>query len=103
MAIKTREEIMNTINERFGGETDDATLGFIEDIADTFSDLESRANGDGTDWKKKYEENDSAWRQKYRDRFFGKSDPEEKPLVPDPPKPEEDERPHTFEELFKYE
>ena len=42
----------------------------LEDLTDTYNDLETRANGDGVDWKKKYEENNSAWQKRYRQRFF---------------------------------
>lgn len=97
MAIKTREEIMNSINERFGEQSDDETLAFIEDVSDTLTDLTEKAQGDGTDWKKKYEDNDKEWRQKYRDRFFTKVDePDVEPDV-DP----ELKKPTRFEDLFK--
>lgn len=69
MAIRTREEILASLNERFNGDTSDEVLGLIEDVTDTLSDYERRS---GEDWKKKYEDNDAQWRQRYKDRFMGK-------------------------------
>lgn len=70
MAIRSKDEILEQIQVRFGEDTSDETISFLEDVTDTFTDLETRASGDGVDWKAKYEENDNEWRQKYRDRFF---------------------------------
>lgn len=96
MAVRTREEILEQVRTRLGDDASDEAIALVEDISDTMSDYEARANGDGTDWKSKYEENDKEWRKKYRDRFFSGgtddnnddgSDVEETPL--------------TFEDLFK--
>ena len=55
MAVKTREEILEEIKTRVGEQTDDETIAFLEDVTDTLSDLETRANGNGKDWKTMYE------------------------------------------------
>lgn len=96
MAVKTREEILEELRVRVGEQTDDETIAFLEDVTDTLSDLETKAKGDGTDWKTKYEENDAEWRKKYTERFYS-SDPE-----PDnePTKLDDTEKPKTFAELF---
>ena len=96
MAVKTKEEILEELRVRVGEQTDDETIAFLEDVTDTLSDLETKANGDGTDWKTKYEENDAEWRKRYTERFYS-SDPE--PDI-DPPKPDDTEKPKTFAELF---
>lgn len=96
MGVKTREEILAEVKARVGEQTDDETIAFLEDITDTFSDLETKAKGDGTDWKAKYEENDEEWRKKYTERFYS-SDPN---TGPEPPKPIETPKPKTFAELF---
>jgi hypothetical protein len=96
MAVKTREEILAEVKARVGGQTDDETITFIEDITDTLSDLETKAQGDGTDWKAKYEENDAEWRRKYTERFYSSS-PEDNPTTP---KPDDTPKPKTFAELF---
>lgn len=95
MAIRTRDELLNSIRARIGDDTSDDALALIEDVNDTMTDFENRANGDGTDWKKKYEDNDKEWRTKYRDRFFN-GGAEQDDDIPDPaPKR------LTFDELFK--
>lgn len=96
MAVKTREEILEEVKARVGEQTDDETIAFIEDISDTLSDLEIKAQGDGTDWKTKYEENDAEWRRKYTERFYS-SNPEG---TPQQPKPDDTSKPKTFAELF---
>lgn len=99
MAIRTKDEILESFKGIIGESTDDNTIAFLEDVTDTFSDLETRANGDGVDWKSMYEENDKEWRNKYTERFFSsepKNEPENK-------EPEEPEKPMTFDDLFKQE
>lgn len=90
MAVRTTEEILESIKTRVGGSTEDADLELLEDVADTLSDLKSKTEGQ-EDWKTKYEENDKQWREKYRDRFFEKKEE----II------EEPEAPKTFEDLFK--
>lgn len=96
MAVKTKEEILTAIKTRVGEQNDDDTIAFIEDITDTLSDLETKAQGDGTDWKSKYEENDAEWRKRYTERFYS-SDPEDDP-ADDPP--DDPPKPKTFADLF---
>lgn len=90
MAVKTREEILESLRGRFGDEPTDDDIAMLEDIADTFKDFEEKTS-DATNWKNKYEENDKAWKKKYSDRFFSKDDeddddsddsddPEDKPI-----------------------
>lgn len=74
MAVRTRDEILAAIRSRLGDDTSDDALTIIEDIDDTFKDYETRAGGD---WKSKYDELDTQWRKRYRDRFFQKADNEE--------------------------
>lgn len=98
MAVKTREEILESFRTRLGENPDDDSISFLEDVTDTLNDFEARANSDGIDWKSKYEENDANWRKKYTERFF--SDEPEPTPKPDP-KPEPDNTPRTFSDLFK--
>lgn len=98
MAVKTREEILESFRTILGENPGDDSISFLEDVTDTLDDFEKRANGDGTDWKSKYEENDASWRKKYTERFFsGEPNPEPKPE----PKPEPDNTPRTYSDLFK--
>ena len=98
MAIRSKEEILDAFRGRMVEEPDDDTISFLEDITDTFSDLESRAR-DSTDWKSKYEENDKEWRTKYTERFFSEQPTPETTPEPTP----EPSIPMTFEDLFKEE
>lgn len=92
MAVKTIEEIMGAVRARVGEDTSDEALAFVEDVSDTLSSLSS-----AEDWKKKYEDNDAEWRNKYRERFFNPDKPD-----PDPDPQPETER-LTFDKLFKEE
>lgn len=95
MGVKTREEILEKLRARVGEQTDDETIAFLEDVTDTLSDLETKAKGDGTDWKTKYEENDAEWRKRYTERFYSSDNPDT-----EPPKSDETPKPKTFDELF---
>lgn len=96
MAVRTRDEILNSIRARIGDDTSDEAISLVEDVNDTLADMENRANGDGVNWRERYEQNDREWRTKYRDRFFGKTDDS------NDDKPDDDiKKPMTYEELFK--
>lgn len=98
MAVKTMEELMESVRTRLGDDQSDEALALLEDISDTYSDMQSRTSG-GEDWKKKYEENDAEWRQKYRDRFFNKSNNNDDDDGDDGGG--NSNKPLTFDELFK--
>lgn len=67
--IKTKEEILEQIKAKIGDSTEDNDLKLLEDVSDTIDDFVDKVEKAG-DWKKKYEENDKSWKEKYRDRFF---------------------------------
>lgn len=94
MAVRTREEIMESLQTIFGENADDDSITLIEDVSDTFDDYETRTNDD---WKKKFEDNDKEWRHRYTERFFSK-EPEVKKEPEDEPKVLK-----TFDDLFKQE
>lgn len=98
MAIKSKEEILEQINARIGEDNSDEAIAIIEDITDTLNDFETRANGDGVDWKTKYEENDKEWRNKYKERFFNPEPNEDNNL--EEPTPDND-KPMSYADLFK--
>lgn len=66
-ALTTKEAFMTRIRERIGDDTSDEAIQFIEDMTDTYDELEKN---EGEDWKKRYEENDKQWREKYTSRFY---------------------------------
>ena len=76
MAVKKKEELLETLKTVLGDKTDDATIQLMEDLSDTYDDLSESVKTAG-DWKAKYEKNDSDWRKKYRDRFYGRVEPDE--------------------------
>ena len=70
MPVLNRDEFFDRIHQRVGTDNSDEAIKFIEDMSDTYNALEERANGDGTDWEKKYRELDESWKKKYTHRFF---------------------------------
>lgn len=94
MAVLSKDELFAKVKGLVGDDSSDETLSILEDMQDTVNDYESKV---GEDWKSKYEENDSAWRKKYQERFFsGEPIPKKEPV-------EDKKRAYTFEELFKTE
>lgn len=96
MAVRTTQEIIDALKSSFGESPNDTQLAMLEDVSDTFSDLNAKS---AEDWKTKYEENDKAWRKRYTDRFSGKDEPEPDPIEEDFDSP----KPLTYESLFKTE
>ena len=87
MAKRTFAELVEQIKTYTGDRDDDETLRLIEDINDTLNNE--------IDWQAKYNENDKAWRTKYKQRF-------ETGTVDEPDEPDEqEEKPITFDQLFK--
>ena len=100
MAIKSTEELLNAIKARVGEDNSDEDLEFVEDVSDTLNDLNSKASKE-QGWEQKYYENDTAWRNKYKERFFSGNNNNND-------NDDEDDEPNTgkrltFESLFKEE
>lgn len=98
MAVRTREEILESIRNIVGDSTDDNTLQVLEDVTDTFTDFENKT-ANQTDWEARYKENDEGWRKKYAERFYT-GDPSVPPKNNDTVIYESDDKPTRFEELF---
>lgn len=93
MAKLSKDELIEKIKKYVGDRTDDETIEIIEDISDSID------SSDADEWKKKYEENDKLWRDKYISRFFEKNAEEN-----EDPTDEDDEKEYkTFEDLFEEE
>ena len=69
MAVRTKEELLDLIKGRIGEDTGDEALTLIEDISDTYDDLETKSK-DPENWHEKYNQLDADWRQRYKDRFY---------------------------------
>lgn len=89
MAVRTKEELLEAVRAVIGEGVDDKSLSILEDVSDTM-DILSGAE----DWKKKYEDNDREWREKYRQRFFEAKEEKQEPEEP------EHKKPMRFEDLF---
>lgn len=98
MAVRTREEILESIRNIVGDRTDDNTLQVLEDVTDTFTDFENKT-ANQTDWEAKYKENDEGWRKKYAERFYT-GDPTVPPKIDESVIDEPVDKPTRFEELF---
>ncbi len=105
--VLTKKDIMEQVKGIIGENTDDASLKFLEDLSDTMDDLDTKAKGDGEDWKAKYEENEREWRKRYQERFFnGTTDDDKKDDILKPSdikeseEEEDEDEPLHFEDLF---
>ena len=96
MAIKSRDELLKSLNALIGDNSTDENLAILEDVTDTLKDYEEKT-ADQTEWKTKYEQNDADWRKKYRERFMsGETIKEEQEEDV-----EKDSKSLTFDSLFK--
>lgn len=96
MAIKSREDLLKSLNTLIGDNSSDENLAILEDVTDTLKDYEEKT-ADQTDWKTKYEQNDADWRKKYKDRFLSGEeikDEQEEDV-------KKDSKSLTFDSLFK--
>ena len=92
MAIKTKDELMATLNGFLGENDSDEALAFMTDLSDTLGD--NTAAQRVTELETELANKDKEWRKKYKDAFFNK-----------PPKEEfddedDDKTPRSFEDLF---
>lgn len=74
MAVLSRDEYFARLNDRVGTDTSEESITFLEDMTDTYNDMENRVNGDGVDWEQKYHELDESWKARYQHRFFNGGD-----------------------------
>ena len=69
--ILSKEQYNEKLKALVGENPTDEQLTLLEDMTDTYNDLESRSSSDGNEaWQKKYDELDASWRKRYTDRFF---------------------------------
>lgn len=95
--IRTKDEILDLIRERVGDDTSDEAISFIEDVTDTLNEFETRT-ADSTEWERKYNDLDAAWRKKYKDRFFSK---EVEGVDDDVDEDFEEKKTYKYEDLFE--
>lgn len=95
MAIKTRDELMQTANGIFGENSDDNILEFIGDLSDTLASVADSAQRI-SQLEEEKQQIDNNWRKKYRERFFAPVDGDDRDDDPNPPALKT-----RYEELFK--
>lgn len=94
MAKLSKDELIEKVRKYVGDRTDDETIEIIEDISDSID------SSDADEWKKKFEENDKMWRDRYISRFVEKKEDE----LDTPTEHEEEEKEYnSFEDLFEEE
>lgn len=90
MAVRTKEEIIASLNNIFGDNNSDDVLNVLTDVSDT---LGSQTDAQRiTELENQLAEQDANWRKKYRDAFL--SGPDE------PDEPDKPNKPKKFEDLF---
>lgn len=102
MAVVTKDELLNSINDIVGEDSSDKVISLIENVTDTIDSL-TEAAADSTDWKQKFEDNDNQWRAKYKARFFDTGDDESVEEVEEVIEDDEVEEKTTYEDLFEEE
>ena len=95
----TRDEFFKRVNDYVGDDRSDEAIAFIEDMTDTYEELSGSIDNSGIDWEKKFYDNDKAWREKYRHRFF--SGGSIRTSVEDEIEDENKDTDITIDELFK--
>lgn len=98
MAIKSKDELLNSIKGLLKDDTSDESISLLEDVTDTFANYENGT--DNENYKQKYEEKVQEvedWRKKYRDRFFNTGS-EDNPKKIEEKEPEPVKK--TFDDLF---
>ena len=70
LMILNREEFFERLKKFTENLTDDDSLAFVEDVTDTYNDLERVVKENSDTWKKKYEDTQEYWKKRYYDRFF---------------------------------
>lgn len=94
MAKLSKDELIEKVKKYVGDRKDDETIELIEDLSDSIDSSEA------DEWKKKYEENDKMWRDKYISRFVEKKEDE----LDTPTEHEEEEKEYnSFADLFEEE
>lgn len=98
MAILTKQQLLEAVQGKLTDSDDDLTI--LENITDTLNSFENTEN---EDWKKKFEENDKAWRERYKARFSEPSHaaPEVEQHLPEVEVNEPKSANITIDDLFK--
>ena len=97
--IRTKDEIIESIQLKFAGDNSDEAIALLEDVSDTIDDLAAKAAGDGKDWEAEAKRIDAEWRERYKARFMTGKPVEEEEIDEDT----DEEKTYRYEELFEKE
>lgn len=97
--ILKKEELLEAIQSVIGDNPTEEHLSFVENISDTYNDLEGRTQ----ELQTRVEETEKEWKKKYTERFFS-STPIKKEEPETDPEDEQLEKAKTISinDLFKY-
>lgn len=70
MAVLSKDEYFNRIHERLKEDSSDEGIQLLEDLTDTYTDLERKASQSAGEWEEKYNNLDATWRKRYQSRFY---------------------------------
>lgn len=70
VSVLNKDEFFDRLHARIGDDTSEEGIAFLEDMTDTYNDLQNKANGDGVDWEKRYHDLDESWKKRYQHRFL---------------------------------
>ena len=90
MAVRTKEEIIASLNSIFGDNNSDDVLNILTDVSDTLGSATDAQRI--TELENQLAEQDANWRKKYRDAFLSSAD--------EPDEPDKPNKPKKFEDLF---
>lgn len=88
MAVKSKEELLSSINELSAENLEDKVLALLEDVSDTLDSL--------SEVETKLKELDESWKKRYRERFL-KGEP---PDTDSDDKTEDAPKVKDFKDLF---
>lgn len=70
MVVLDRDTYFTRLNTFLEGNHSDEGIQFLEDMTDTYNDMNARIEGGSTDWEQRYHELDEEWKERYKKRFF---------------------------------
>lgn len=109
MSVLNRDEFFDSLQNFIGESAEDDALKFLEDMTDTYNDMDTRLqNSEGADWEQRYHDLDASWKEKYKKRFFSGGTTNVPPVIVNnsgqamtlDDEPEDDITNVTFKDLF---
>ena len=108
MSVLNKDDFMSRIKSIVGEDTSDDAMSFIEDMSDTFNDLEGRTVDNSGEWEEKYnalalekDNLDKEWREKYKARFFDGIENGAEAIADQEEDVKDDGEEVTFDDLFE--